>query len=718
MQVPERTLPLKAPQGLRHPLRLLIADDCPQDAELIVQELERKNFDVEWSRVDTEADYVRELEQSPPRLILADYTMPQFSAYRALQVLQESGISAPLILVSGTIGEEAAVAIIKQGATDYVPKDHLERLGAVVNRALHGVRRIGYFSMEIALDSSIPSYSGGLGILAGDTIRSAADLQVPLVGISLLYRSGYFRQKLDAQGWQSEEAEDWRVEDHLQEMPARVSVNIENRVVELRAWKHETLGAGGYMIPVYLLDSDVPENDKWDRELTRALYSGDSYYRLCQEIILGIGGLRMLRALGHDQVERFHMNEGHASLLTLALLQEEAHKAGHSRIEVSDLASVRQRCIFTTHTPVPAGHDQFSLNLVSRVLGFHSDFSDLFCPDVASRVFGYRRQRNDNDHFPGPNAILNMTHLALNTSRYINGVAKRHGEISRLMFAGYQIDAITNGVHVATWTSPPFQRLYDRHIPDWRKDNFGLRYAESIPTTEIWDAHCEAKGELLQRARSLTGLNMPPEVLTIGFGRRCTSYKRPDLIFSDIERLNRICREVGHLQFVWAGKAHPGDYEGKLLLQKIWGMRTRLNSCVEIAFLPNYDMELGKLLTSGVDLWLNTPQPPLEASGTSGMKAALNGVPSLSVLDGWWIEGWIEGITGWSIQGLNTKDAARSDGVSDADSLYTKLETQIVPMFYKQHEQFLEIMRHAIALNGSFFNTQRMLHQYVLSAYF
>lgn len=718
MQVPAETSPLKATQVPGRPLRLLIVDDSPQDAELLVQELEKKNFELIWSRVDTESDYVRELEQSPPRLILADYNMPQFSAVRALQILQDSESTAPFILVSGTIGEEAAVAIMKQGAADYVPKDHLERLSSIVNRALHGTRRIGYFSMEIALDSSVPSYSGGLGILAGDTIRSAADLEVPMVAISLLYRGGYFKQRLDDNGWQWEEPEDWNVESHLQEMPPRVSVNIENRVVELRAWKHETVGAGGYVIPVYLLDSDVPENDKWDRGLTRALYSGDSYYRLCQEIVLGIGGLRMLRALGHDEIERFHMNEGHASLLTLALLQEEAHKAGHSRIEISDLAAVRQRCIFTTHTPVPAGHDQFSLSLLSRVLGFHTDFSDLFCPDVASRVFGYRRQRNDNEPFPGPNAILNMTHLALNTSRYINGVAKRHGEISRLMFAGYQIDAITNGVHVATWTSPPFQRLYDRHIPDWRKDSFGLRYAESIPTEEIWDAHCEAKQELLERIHSLTGRVMPADVLTIGFGRRCTAYKRPDLIFSDIERLKNISCTAGRLQFVWAGKAHPGDYEGKLLLQKIWHIRDSLNDAIEIAFLPNYDMQLGKFLTSGVDIWLNTPQPPLEASGTSGMKAALNGVPSLSVLDGWWIEGWIEGVTGWSIKGVNSKEANRSDSAVDADSLYTKLEIQVVPMFYQQHERFLEIMRHAIALNGSFFNTQRMLHQYVLSAYF
>jgi starch phosphorylase len=452
--------------------------------------------------------------------------------------------------------------------------------------------------------------------------------------------------------------------------------------------------------------------------LTRALYGGDSYYRLCQEIVLGIGGLRMLRALGHDAIERFHMNEGHASLLTLALLQEEAQKAGRPRIELSDLAAVRQRCIFTTHTPVPAGHDQFSLRLLSRTLGLREDLSDIFCPDVAFRVFGQRHASGKPASFPDANFLINMTHLALNTSRYINGVAKRHGEISRLMFAGYQIDAITNGVHVATWASKPFQELYDRHIPDWRQDNFSLRYAESIPKDEVWKAHSEAKGQLLDWVQTQTGLSLDRHVFTIGFARRFTAYKRPDLIFSDIERLKRICRDAGRLQIVCAGKAHPCDYDGKLLIQRVCRIQEALKGNLNIAYLVNYDLEIARLLTSGVDVWLNTPQPPLEASGTSGMKAAVNGVPSLSVLDGWWIEGLIEGITGWSIGEPHRGKAGLGDSFGDASSLYQKLEGEIIPIFYEHQDRFVEIMRHAIALNGSFFNTQRMLHQYVLRAYF
>jgi starch phosphorylase len=286
------------------------------------------------------------------------------------------------------------------------------------------------------------------------------------------------------------------------------------------------------------------------------------------------------------------------------------------------------------------------------------------------------------------------------------------------MFAGYQIDAITNGVHVATWASRPFQELYDRHIPDWRQDNFSLRYAESVPKDEVWAAHTSAKSELLRRVKLETSLELDPTVLTIGLARRFTAYKRPDLIFSDMRRLENICAETGRLQIVLAGKAHPSDHDGKLLIQKICKLAEASRNELKIAYLVNYDLSIAKLLTSGVDLWLNTPQPPLEASGTSGMKAAVNGIPSLSVLDGWWIEGLIEGVTGWSIGDAPANRATAGDPTGDANSLYQKLEREVVPTFYQDRDRFIEVMRHAIAINGSFFNTQRMLHQYVLKAYF
>lgn len=316
-------------------------------------------------------------------------------------------------------------------------------------------RLIAYFSMEIALDPAMPTYSGGLGILAGDTLRAAADRALPTAAVTLLYRKGYFRQKLDVSGWQTEEPEEWNVEAYLKELPARVSVSIEGRTVEVRAWQFDIQGVAGDIVPVYLLDTDLPANSEWDRRLTDHLYGGDQWYRLCQEIVLGVGGVRMLRALGHTDLQRYHMNEGHAALLALELLDEQAQRAGRREFNHDDIVAVHKLCVFTTHTPVPAGLDRFPLDMVGRALG-RADFSihrDVFC--------------NDGE--------LNMTYLALSLSHYVNGVAKRHGEVSRHMFADYKIDAITNGVHAATWTAEAFHVLFDRHIPGWREDNFMLR---------------------------------------------------------------------------------------------------------------------------------------------------------------------------------------------------------------------------------------------------
>ena len=558
--------------------------------------------------------------------------------------------------------------------------------------------KVAYFSMEIGLHPAMPTYSGGLGILAGDIIRSAADLSIPMVAVTLIHRKGYFYQRLDASGWQREEPMEWAVDDFLEEMPERTSVTIEGRSIQIRAWKYEATGVDGYKVPVYFLDTDLPENSEWDRTLTHFLYGGDQRYRLCQEAILGIGGVRMLRAIDNQSIERFHMNEGHASLLTLELLDEEVRKAGRKSISHEDIEAVRKKCIFTTHTPVPAGHDQFPLDLVSRVLGRREvyEMKDVFCCE----------------------GLLNMTYLALNLSHYINGVAKKHGEITRLMFAGYVIDAITNGVHAATWVATPFQELYDRYIPGWRQDNFSLRSALNITKQEVWKAHTESKKRLIQYVNRQTNVGMDMDFLTVGFARRATAYKRGDLLFRDIERLKSISLKAGNLQLIYAGKAHPHDQGGKELIRRIFQAKESLKKEIKIAYLENYDIELGKMMTSGVDLWLNTPQPPLEASGTSGMKAALNGVPSLSILDGWWIEGHIEGVTGWSIEENGRGTGQGHDLQKDAISLYNKLEQVIIPLYYNDRDRFIDVMRHSIALNGSFFNTQRMLQQYVLKAYF
>lgn len=697
-----------------HRLRALIVEDDATDAELMVAELRRSGFELSWERAQTEEEYLARLADAP-EIVLADYNLPQFSGSRALELLQQLGLGIPFIVVSGTVGEEAAAEIIKRGATDYVLKSSLARLGSAVTRALQGQQKIAYFSMEIALESAMPTYSGGLGVLAGDTLRSAADLRVPIVAVSLLHRAGHFSQQLDEAGSQAELPVDWKVSNFLTEMPVRAVIQIESRKVSLRCWKYQVEGVTGYGVPVYLLDTDLAENSEWDRKLTAVLYGGDAHYRLCQEIVLGIGGVRILRALGYDTLSRFHMNEGHASLLTLELLQESAHKAGRTRVEASDLAGVRQKCMFTTHTPVPAGHDQFPLSALAAVLGFCPDLSDVCDPQIAVRIFGRHEARGEAKSVAGPQTMLNMTYLGLNMSRYVNGVAKKHGQVSRMMFAGYHIDAITNGVHAATWTSAAFQALYDSHIPDWRQDNFSLRHAESIPRKEIWDAHLRAKGELLDYVNKKEKITLDPEVFTIGFARRVTAYKRADLVFSDTERLKKIANAFGGLQLVYAGKAHPSDGEGKKLIERIFELKRQLKEQIAIVFLADYDVSLAQLITAGVDLWLNTPQPPLEASGTSGMKAALNGIPSLSVLDGWWLEGLVEGVTGWAIGDENRKDEITK--AFDAACLYEKLEMTILPMFYENRERFVEVMRHAIAINGSHFNSQRMLQQYVLSAY-
>ena len=590
--------------------------------------------------------------------------------------------------------------------------------------ATHAPRRfVAYFSMEIALENHIPTYSGGLGVLAGDTIRAAADIRLPMVAVSLLYRKGYFRQRLSEEGAQTEEPVEWAVEKHLQEEEPRVSVTLEGRKVELRAWRYTVKGVRGYEVPVYLLDADLPSNDQRDRELTGQLYGGDPYYRLSQEVLLGIGGVRILRALRHTDLMRYHMNEGHAALLTLELLEEEASRAGRTSVKGQDIEKVRAKCVFTTHTPVPAGHDKFPVEYMTRLFPDQNRFfdeKDASSADLVRSVLQVEQHYPDLEEAARRGASVNMTYLALSLSNYVNGVAKLHGEVSRKMFPNVPIEAITNGVHAATWTSPSFKDLFDRMIPSWREDNYSLRGALGLPPEEVWAAHLLAKHDLLETVRKKTGLKLDPDAFTIGFARRATGYKRADLILSDLDRLRQIAKNVGPFQIVYAGKAHPRDGGGKEIIKKIFKAKKALKKAITIVFLDDYDLNLGGKLTAGGDLWLNTPQYPLEASGTSGMKAALNGVPSLSILDGWWVEGNIEGVTGWAIGEAHRGDPGPEtpvDNAYDAESLYSKLEGVILPLYYGSRDRYLDIMRHAIAINGSFFNTQRMVQQYITDAY-
>ncbi len=552
--------------------------------------------------------------------------------------------------------------------------------------------RIAYFSMEIALRNEIPTYSGGLGVLAGDTVRSAADLELPLVAVSLVSRSGYFRQEIDDAGKQIERPDDWDPSRWATPLTAAVAVQIEMRNVWVFGWLYILEGHMGGQVPVILLDTNLEINQAEDRDITRYLYGGDAAYRLKQEVVLGIGGARMLQALGFE-VRQYHMNEGHSALLALELLRRYAYPPEDLRPGESpyNMPRVREQCSFTTHTPVEAGHDQFPYDLVQRLLG---EFIDL--PALKSLA-------GDDK--------LNMTRLALNLSQYVNGVAKRHAEVSQKMFPGYHVHAVTNGVHPYSWSAHSFAKLYDRYLPGWCHEPELLSRADRIPEEAIWAAHMETKRALIEKVKALTGVQLSLHLPIFGFARRMTAYKRPDLLFTDLARLKVIADEHP-FQLVLAGKAHPRDDGGKQLIEMLHVHMRELAGSITITYLPNYNLEIAQALTAGVDVWLNTPLRPLEASGTSGMKAAFNGVPQLSVLDGWWVEGCIEGVTGWAIG-----DSSESKNSDDAQTLYQKLDQVVLPMYYGNPSGWIDVMKGAISKNACYFNSHRMMRRYATEAY-
>jgi len=552
--------------------------------------------------------------------------------------------------------------------------------------------RIAYFSMEIALRPEIHTYSGGLGVLAGDTARSCADLQLPIVFVSLVSRFGYVRQEIKPDGHPATRPNPWRPEQWTQPLGAMVAMQLEGRDVWIRPWLYLLKSPLGHGVPVLLLDTDVDQNSPADRELTHYLYGGDEAYRLKQEIVLGIGGALMLRGLGFN-IRTYHLNEGHAALLTLHLL-----KASRSPTEqvapgesAYDHALVRERCVFTTHTPIEAAFDKFPYALVERFLGDYIEY------DEVKRLAGA-------DH-------LNMTRLALNLSGYINGVSERHAETTSRIFPGYHVRSITNGVHPPTWTHASFARLFDASFPHWAYEPEVLARADQLSDEAVWSAHEDAKRDLVVKVQEQSGVELRADVPIIGFARRMTEYKRPDLLFTDPDRLVAIAR-ARPFQVVFAGLAHPRDTRGQQLIAELNRTIRLLSHEVRMAFLPNYDMSIAASLVAGTDVWLNTPLPPLEASGTSGMKAALNGGLNLSVLDGWWAEAHIEGVTGWAI--------GRGDGAGsarNADDLYRKLEQIVLPLYHEDRTRWIWMMKQAISKIGSYFNSQRMMRRYATEAY-
>jgi glycogen phosphorylase len=553
---------------------------------------------------------------------------------------------------------------------------------------------IAYFSMEIAMRPEMHTYSGGLGVLAGDTARSCADLELPVVFVSLLSRAGHFRQEIDAEGRQSELADWWQVEQWCTPLHAMVAVEIEGKPVWVRPWLYVHTCPHGHQVPILLLDTDLNQNTAEDRVLTHYLYGGDDAYRLKQEIILGIAGIRILRALGFE-LHTYHLNEGHAALLTLDLLNR--WRVAPEELAPDeppyDIAEVRSRCIFTTHTPVEAGHDRFSYELFERLLPGFVDLGAL------RRLAGEDR--------------LNMTRLALSLAGYVNGVARRHAETTEHMFPGYRIHAVTNGIHVGTWAHPAFAALYTANFPQWQHEPEVLVRSLQLPEDAVWECHQVAKNDLVGVVKAAAGTELDPDRPIIGFARRMTGYKRPLLLFDDIDRLVAIAARYP-VQVVLAGKAHPKDEPGKQAIRKLNEICRTLRGKVTCAFLPNYDMQIALSLVAGCDIWLNTPLPPLEASGTSGMKAALNGVLNLSVLDGWWLEACIEGVTGWSI---GNDDLSASDERRAAVALYDKLESAVLPLYHQDPTRWRSMMKQTIGYIGFYFNSQRMMRRYATEAY-
>jgi glycogen phosphorylase len=595
---------------------------------------------------------------------------------------------------------------------------------------------IAYFCAEFGLHNSVPIYSGGLGVLAGDHCKAASDLGVPLVGVGLLYEKGYFDQRLRLDGWQEDSDEEFDISaTPLVQLtgpnrePFVTVVETSGRPVHVGAWR---IMVG--RVPVYLLDTNLDVNHPDDRSLMNKLYAGGPDMRLRQEWILGVGGVRVLRAVGITPVV-WHANEGHAAFMMIERLRE--HVAAGDTVEAG-IARVRSSSIFTTHTPVPAGHDFFSFEEVGRVAG-----------PIWEGMSVSREMLLGLGEYPGQPDLFHMTVAATRLSSRINGVSRRHGQVSRHLWQGLwpnrppeavPIGHITNGVHLETWMATSVRRLLDELLgPGWNEHPDDPRMWDQVlklDAEKLWNAHVglkqvlfklireDARWRFADRWREAShvvgaGTLLDPDALTIGFARRFATYKRANLIFRDLERLRRLAVDAYRpVQIVFAGKAHPADTPGKEVLQSVYQFTRDPAFQGRVAFLEDYDMHLAHLLVQGVDVWLNLPRVPLEASGTSGMKASLNGVPQLATLDGWWQEGY-DGLSGWAIPpAANEADP----DAEDADRLYRLLEEQLIPLYYTRDANgtplgWVEKMRHAIRLSGYRFTARRMVQDYVRAYY-
>lgn len=534
---------------------------------------------------------------------------------------------------------------------------------------------VAYFSMEIALEKDLKTYAGGLGILAGDILRSASRQNFPMLGITLLNKHGYFKQVINSKGKQEELIDRSNLK-KLELLSFKMYINIGLDKVLFRVWRYFLRHDDGLKIPIYFLDTDWPENREKHRRLCENLYPGDKRKKLKQAILLGRGGVKLLNKIGLEKISKIHLNEGHGALAAIELFLSSKESS-----EASKIKDVRRRLVFTTHTPVPSGHDIF-----------FGEFLLKYQPDFPVQI----KEIIEND-------TINFTKLALFFSSYSNGVSKKHSRVSRDMFPDFEINSITNGVESSFWSAPEMMSLFDKHVPGWRHNNTLLRKAQKISLGEIKEAHLVAKKRLIKFIAKQKKVNFIEDALIITFARRFAPYKRPTMLLSDLNRLKNINKSTGPIQIIYAGKAHPDDEVGRTLISEVNKKISDISREIKIVFLENYDFEMAKLLVSGSDIWLNNPALPNEASATSGMKAAHNGIMQISTFDGWWPEGYVKNKTGWTIEEVN--------------DLYDILERKVLPLYYHYPEKWLKMMRSTIALNASYFNTDRVLKEYIKKAY-
>ncbi len=533
---------------------------------------------------------------------------------------------------------------------------------------------VAYLSMEIALENDIKTYAGGLGILAGDFLRSAARKNFPIVAVTLISRQGYFKQKISSAGDQIEQIDRDYDFSKLKKLPNEVSINIGHDTVRIGVWKY-LIGNSRFGVPVFLLDTDISGNKAIYKKLTAKLYGGGLEDRLRQEMILGFGAVKMLAELGYKNIDTYHLNEGHGAFAAIELFNNLKEGADEEKVK-----KVKEKCVFTTHTPIKTIYDEFPLEMILKNQ-----------PDFPCRLSTLVN-----------NSQVSTLEMGLYFSRYTNGVSLAHRKLLNNIFPDINFKAITNGVDSLFWTAPEFKKIYDKYLAGWQEDYKLLKMAGGIPDGEIWGAHQKAKRRLLKYIQENYKIDWQDNILTICFARRFTEYKQPLFILSDIERLLEMTGEGEKIQLIFAGKAHLRDLNGQSMIKSLNQIKKKYKK-LKLVFLENYDLNLARLLVAGSDVWLNNPLPPQEACGTSGMKAAHNGVMQISTLDGWWPEGFKSGKTGWAID--------------DVNDLYEILKKEVLPFYYEQPEIWQKMMKDTIMINAAYFNSDRMLEQYIDEAY-